>query len=85
MECRGSVYEFNELIPQDTDPARIGAMRVTRSPVSRPSWPWATVFPAHPRIAAMKSRRWPNNVQVMTGVLGYDSLWRAGRRLGRGR
>ena len=79
----GSVFEFLDIIPRLTDPARFGGDPADAFTVVAPSLPgYGLSFkPGQPRFS-------PEAIadcfaELMTDVLGYRALRRAGRRLGR--
>ena len=77
------MFEFLELIPRLTDPARFGGDPADAFTVVAPSLPgYGLSFePGQPRFGVEQIA--DCFADLMTDVLGYRALRRAGRRLGR--
>ena len=79
----GSVFEFLDLIPRLTDPARFGGDPADAFTVVAPSLPGygLSFAPGQTRFGIEEIA--DCLAELMTDVLGYRALRRAGRRLGR--
>ena len=77
------MFEFLELIPRLTDPARFGGDPADAFTVVAPSLPGygLSFTPGQPRFGAEAIA--DCFAELMTGVLGYQRFARPGRRLGR--